>query len=218
MIYVIKKESGLQYKGENQMITHTNLLKPLPKPFLEEEVFFLSDDVILETNIDGIPYVVSDISDKFDTLYVKDKVTFTGCREVYTVKSVDYNKRTLEVKLDKVFQLEDVELLNLIDKHLSWNEPDIADKLRHNYVWDGLSFVIDGKLSKNQIVRYRDTLLKITELNKIDGLTFISGEEIYYKELSDIYPYKVDNEVKEWYFDIKDVWLRQAKEYKKGEE
>lgn len=195
-------------------LTHTNLLTPLAKPTLGMEVQFLGGDVILNTNIDGIPYALSAPQHPEEKLHQNDKVSFEGTNEVYTVKKISYNKNILEAKLDKVLQLEEREITNLVVKHNSWNEPDVADKLEPNYTLNGVNFVIEGKLSKNQTVRFCDILLKITDLVKReDGLTEIKGESIKFKTLSDIYPYKVDNNIQAWYYDIKDCHLRAARDH-----
>jgi len=204
------------------MITHTNLLKPLPKPELGEKVEFMHDDVILNTNIDGFSYMLNNPHFKDEVLLPKDKFSFEGSSEIYTVKNIDYSKAILEAKMDKVVQLDELEHFALRSKHLSWNEPDVADKLKPNYFMfidnsDTISFefVIDGKLSKNQVVRFMDYLIKITELKKLkDGMIEIIGERIEFKTLQDIHPYKVDNVVQEWYTNIKDAWLKQAQEVK----
>jgi len=165
------------------MITHENLLTPLAKPQLGMEVKFLSGDVILHTNIDGIPYALSAPQHKEEKLHQNDRVTFEGANEVYTVKKISYNKNILEAKLDKVLQLGEREIETLKAQYESWNEKNIADKLKSNYIL-GLDsgktaeFVIEGKLSKNQVIRYKNYLLKITELVKLDsGLTSIIGEK-----------------------------------------
>jgi len=206
------------------MITHENLLTPLAKPQLGMEVKFLSGDVILHTNIDGIPYALSAPQHKEEKLHQNDRVTFEGANEVYTVKKISYNKNILEAKLDKVLQLGEREIETLKAQYESWNEKNIADKLKSNYIL-GLDsgktaeFVIEGKLSKNQVIRYKNYLLKITELVKLDsGLTSIIGEKIPFKTLSDIYPYKVNNNIHAWYFDRRDVLIREGMEVHKNED
>jgi len=198
------------------MITHTNLLKPLPKSSLENPVEFEIDDAVLETNIDGIPYVLSNPEYASENLQKGIKFKPYSSTETYTVKHIDYDKNRLEAKLDKTLVLDGLEINQLREKLNSWGDKKEAEKLQPNYQWQFKNFVIDGKLSKNQVIRFHSSLVKITELvRKSDGLIEIIGEKVPYISIADIYPYRVNNEVKEWYFDIKDVWLRQAKDYKK---
>lgn len=201
------------------MYIHKDLLKPLKKPTLGHPVYFYEDDIILNTNIDGFPYMLVSLGYPNNHLQIGDKISFCESDEIYTIKNVDYHKCTVEAKMDKVFQLEPCEIGTLRAKLVSWGDKKDAEKLSPNYIFEFNRLVINGKLSKNQVVRFGNSLLKITELIKRnDGLIEIKGERIDFKYVMEIFPYKVDNVVKDWYYDIKDVWLRQAQEHLKERE
>ena len=194
---------------------YENGLPPLKKAKLYDEFEFLDNEAVYTTNIDGFPYVLYD-GDYFEG----DKVTFHGEFGMYTVKKIDHDKKHVELKMDKVLQLNDRTVEAMKSHYIGWGMTKEADKVKPNYLWTyaslfgvvGLS--IEGKLSKNQVVQFNKDIVKITELKKYpDGITTIIGQIIPKTIVFALYPYIKNGEVICWYEDMKDAWLRQARDW-----
>lgn len=197
---------------------YKNGLPPLNKTKLDDEFEFLDNEEVYTTNIDGFPYVLyhGDYSEG-------DKVTLEWEFGMYTVKKIDHDKKHVELKMDRVLQLNDRTVEAVKSHYIAWGMVKEAEKVKANYVWTyassftNIDLVIDGKLSKNQIVQYNNEILKITDLIKYEnGLVIIKGQFYITYTIQPLYPYIKNGEVICWYEDMKDVWLRQVKDYKEG--
>jgi len=191
---------------------YNNGLPPLKKAKLHDEFEFLDNEEVYATNIDGFPYVL------YDGDYDEgDKVAFHGEFGMYTVKKIDHDKKHIEFKMDKVLQLNDRTVEAVKSHYLGWGMTKEVGKVKANYVWTyassftNIDLVIDGKLSKNQIVQYNNDILKITDLIKYENeLVIIKGEFYITSTIQPLYPYIKNSEVICWYEDMKDVYLRQV--------
>lgn len=197
---------------------YKNGLPPLKKAKLGDEFDFISGEKVFKTNIDGFPYVVLDVD--LDLLKPKNKFSIEGEQGMYTVTSIDIDRKTLEAKMDKVLDLTERTVRKVKDYYNGWGMKKEAEKVKANYHWGYASawvrveLCIEGKLSKNQVVQYNNDIVKITDLVKSeDGIVNIIGEFIHRKQVRVVYPYKEYGEVKCWYEDIREVWLRQSKEF-----
>jgi len=191
---------------------YKNGLPPLKKAKLHHEFEFLDNEEVYTTNIDGFPYAL------YDGDYIEgDKVTFHGEFGMYTVKKIDHDKKHIELKMDKVLQLNDRTVEAVKNHYIGWGMTKEADKVKANYLWTYTSsFVtvqlsIEGKLSKNQVVQFNKDIVKITELKKYpDGITTIIGQIIPKTIVYALYPYIKNGEVICWYEDVGMVWMRQC--------
>lgn len=197
---------------------YKNGLPPLKKAKLGDEFEFISGEEVFKTNIDGFPYVVLDTD--FEMLNKKDKFSIEGEQGMYTVTLVDIDRKTLEAKMDKVLDLTERTVKKVKDYYIGWGMIKEAERVKANYhwgyasAWVGVELCIEGKLSKNQVVQYNNDIVKIADLVKSeDGIVNIIGEHINREQVQPVYPYKESGEVKEWYEDMRDVYLKQAKSY-----
>lgn len=202
---------------------YKNGLPPLQKKRLDDKFELLDNEVVLKTNIDEFPYLV----ELLDMRYLEPKVKFsiTGEAGLYTVKSVDLEKQTLEAKMDKTLDLTGRTVAQVRSYYDGWGMKKEAEKIKANYIWKDMRFNImsnksfielniDGKISKNQVVQYRNAIIKITDLIKNEeGLIEIHGEPVDRYHVQAVFPYKKNGEFVCWYEDVVDVWLRQAVEY-----
>ena len=196
---------------------YNNGLPPLKKAKLHDEFEFLDNEEVYATNIDGFPYVLYD--GDYDEGY---KVAFHGEFGMYTVKKIDHDKKYVELKMDKVLQLNDRTIDSVKSHYIGWGMTKESDKVSATYVWNNLDaettdikLVIDGKLSKNQNIQYGG-IYKIKDMQKNeDGLFEIFAEQYVTTTIFQLYPYIKNREVICWYMDIGTVWLRQAKDSKK---
>ena len=199
---------------------YENGLPPLKKAKLYDEFEFLDNEAVYTTNIDGFPYVLYD-----GDYYEGNKVAFHGEYGMYTVKKIDHDKKNVELKMDKVLQLNDRTVEAVKSHYIGWGMTKEADKVKPNYLFESwiydneikdfttkkIEFVIDGKLSKNQSIQYQG-IHKIINIQKNeDGLFEIFAEPYVTTIIFPLYPYIKNGEIICWYEDMKDVWLRQAK-------
>jgi len=205
---------------------YKNGLPPLKKAKLGDEFEFLESEEIFKTNIDGFPYIV--LESFTQELNKKDKFSIEGEQGMYTVTSIDFDRKVLEAKVDKVLDLTERTVNKIKDYYIGWGMKKEAEKVKANYLWNngsnigGCELAVEGKLSKNQVVQFHEWIIKITNLKKNeDGLIEIDGDFVDRWEVSSVYPYKEYGEVKGWYDDYADVLLRQVTEFnnklKRGE-
>ena len=203
----------------NTQWNYKNGLPTLKKAKLHAEFEFLDNEEVYTTNIDGFPYVL------YDGDYLEgDKVAFHGEFGMYTVKNIDHDKKHVELKMDKVLQLNDRTVEAMKSHYIGWGMTKEADKVKPNYLFESwvydkemkdctikkLEFVIDGKLSKNQNIQHQG-IHKITDIQKNeDGLFEIFAEQYVTTTIFQLYPYIKNGEVICWYEDVGMVWMRQC--------
>lgn len=193
------------------MITHEDLLSKLEKPVQGKE-YFIREDLVINTNIDGIPYL--DAYDLFKLDLAKnDKVTFKGHEDLYTLKSIDDSGMS-NFKPDKYIDLNARKVDEVINHFNGWGMKKEAERVKLTHKIMGHHLNIEGKLSKNQVVKFSSYFYKIIDLVKDDEVIDIKVEHIRTKEAIAIYPYKEHSVIKKWFTDIRDVWIEQVKNYK----
>ena len=191
---------------------YCNGLPPLKKAKLHDEFEFLNNEEVYTTNIDGFQYVLYD-GDYFEG----DKVTFHGEFGMYTVKKIDHDKKHVELKMDKVLQLNDRTVEAVKNHYVGWGMTKESDKVKANYVWNNIDaettnieLVIEGKLSKNQNIQYGG-IYKIKDIQKNEeGLFEILAEQYLTTTIFQMYPYIKNRAVICWYEDVGMVWMRQC--------
>ena len=194
---------------------YSNGLPPLNKPELDEEYKFSADENVWKTNVDGFPYIV--LSDN-ELLNKKNKFSFYNEQGMYSVTFVDNHSKVLEAKMDKVLDLTERTVEKVKEHYMGWGMKKEAEKVKSNYIWSlgyglgGIELVVEGKLSKNQVIQYNDWIIKITELNKNEyGLIEIIGEHVDRQLVQPVYPYEENGKVVNWFMDRKDVLVKQGR-------
>ena len=171
-------------------------------------------DAVYRTNVDGIPYVLIDESK--DELVIKTKYVMKGNQGMYTLMSVDVDKKVLEFQLDKVLDLTERLVSKVQDFYDGFG---IKKTAKCNYVIDNLvhlEFDVEGKLSKNQTVQIYSQIIKITDLIKLENkVVEIKGKQVEHGELVPVYLYKEYKDVLGWFYDWGDMLLHKAREFNK---
>lgn len=191
------------------------MLPPLQKPTLSDKID-ISLGEIFETGVDGIPYVFvksENVENVENLLKTKFPVEFVGNVGLYTLKSIDFTAKTMTFKHNKTTLLMERRIDFLREHYKAWGMKKESENIKPNYRIELVEYNIEGKLSKNQVIMDGNFYMKINNLVKSeDGITNVKFDYILPDILEPAYPYKVNNQVVCWYRDIKDVWVRQARE------
>lgn len=191
------------------MWQYKNGLPPINKPTLGEPVELREKDTIYETGIDGFPYFIATPT----LLKHINKFVIAGQSGLYSLKSFDTNSKTLTAKVDKTLNINDRFTTDVKEHFKAWGMKKEAELVKTNYRLGALEFNIDGKLSKGQTVQVGGLTLKIADLQKSeDKVIDILIDIVHHDIMIPIFPYVANGNVVDWYYDMKDVWIRQAKE------
>lgn len=222
------------------------MLKSLKQPKKIIKEYSNKNKITIRSNIDGhyslkadtdcifeqgIYYEVLGSPELYVLKYETNKLTGETrpslCRDV--LKENKYDVDNIIRGYSKLVDFELVKCVNLEDftkvKVEEINELEgIKTKVKERYELNGVPFAI-GKLNIGQMVRYKDTVVVITELikpNKKAGetLTKIIGTEISRVQFESVYrlytgwasTLKLYGE----YIDVGDAWLKQAYLFKEG--
>lgn len=182
-----------------------------------QEFEIMDDEKLYTTNIDGFPYLLEDETIKY--FKVGNKIAIDSEIGLYTVKSVDEENYHVELKLDKILDITSRTVDMVAEHYIGWGMKPEAEKVKCNYLWTYQSSFVDvklnieGKLSKNQVVQFNNDIIKITELVKNEEKQFvIVGEHVKYDTVTPLFPYIKNGEIKCFYDDIGDVYLKQARD------
>lgn len=191
-------------------VKYRNGLPLIKKAKLGNPLNVRNNNQIWKTNLDEVPYILQFKDEEFS---IGEKYSIKD--ELYTLKSIDAKNNELTFKIDKVINLTERTLDKLIEYYKDWG---INKKVKVTHSTqryrETLELDIEGKLNKKQIIKLFGVFYKIVELNKNNGVIEIVKENLDCEFLTAVYPYKERNVIKDWYFDIGEVWLRQAKEAK----